>query len=191
MKTIKIVGIGIVLAIVMVFVVTEFISYDMSNRATSSETLQPNGTIGENALVVYDSSITGNTKNVASIIASILPDYGYTVNLVNINGIKAANISNYDVIIVGGPIYGGNISAAVKKYLETLKPAKDTRVGVFATGPYTTNDVLIKKQVASISENNTLQIKIVTVFFDGEGDSFGEGGDLKCAEFVDNLLNRI
>ncbi len=183
MKIINIVGIGIILAVVLVFAAVEFISYDMSNRATSSETLQPNGTVIGNALAVYDPSITGNTKNVACIIASDLRSKGYKVDLAGIKSTTASNTSNYDVIIVGGPIYAGNASTAVKAYLEILKPAEGAKIGVFATGdPHMTDGALIRKQIAPIPENNTFQIKAVMNII--SGDDINK----KCAGFINNLL---
>ena len=42
MKTVAIVGINIVLTIVLIFASVKFVFYDMSNRSTNFETLQPN-----------------------------------------------------------------------------------------------------------------------------------------------------
>ena len=183
MKTLMIIGIGIILVVVIALGAIAYISYDMGNRATVSETLNPNGAIVGNALVVYDPSITGNTKNAASLIASDLQSRGYKIDLVGMKNEKAGNISAYDVIVVGGPIYGGNTGDAVKKYLETLKPAKNIKIGVFATGDtHTTDEAMIKRQVASIPENNTLQINAVTAI------SMNDDKTKKCVVFVDNLL---
>lgn len=183
MKTLMIIGIGIILVVVIALGAISYISYDMSNRATVSETLNPNGAIVGNALVVYDPSITGNTKNVAGRIASDLKAEGYEVDLAGIKSATASNTSKYDVIVVGGPIYAGNISSAVKAYLEILKPVEGTKVGVFATGdPHTTDNELIKKQIAPIPENSTFQIKAVMNIISGDDVN------KKCNEFVNDLL---
>lgn len=183
MKTLMFIGIGMVLVVVISLGAIAYISYDMSNRATVSETLNPNGAIVGNALVVYDPSITGNTKNVASLIASNLQMKGYKVDLVGIKSEKAENISAYDVIVVGGPIYGGNNGDAVKTYLETLKPVKSIKIGVFATGDtHTADEAMIKRQIAPIPENNALKINSVTAI------SMNDDKTKKCAVFVDNLL---
>lgn len=183
MRILKILRIGILLIILISIGAFAFISNDMGNRATVSETLSPNGTIVGNALVVYDPSITGNTKNVASMIASELQDRGYRVDLVGIKNPKAENTSGYNLIVVGGPIYGGNTSDAVKKYLKILKPVEGTKIGVFATGdPHTTDEAQIKKQIAPIPENSTLQINIVMAI------SMNDDKIKKCVIFVDDLL---
>jgi menaquinone-dependent protoporphyrinogen IX oxidase len=183
MKTITIIGIGIILAVVLIFGAVKFVSYDMNSRATLSEALQPNGVVVGNALVVYDPSITGNTKNVAGTIAGDLQAKGYKVDLAGVKSVKASNASKYDIIVVGGPIYAGNASAAVKAYLEILKPAEGTKIGVFATGdPRTTDSVLIKKQIAPIPENSTFQITAVMNVISGDDVN------KKCSEFVNDLL---
>lgn len=183
MKNGMIIGIGIILVVVIALGIIPLISHDMSNRATVFETLGPNGAIVGNALVVYDPSITGNTKNVASLIAGDLQAKGYKVDLVGIKNPKAENTSGYNVIVVGGPIYGGNTSDAVKKYLKILKPVEGTKIGVFATGdPHTTDEAQIKKQIAPIPENSTLQINaMITV-------SMNDDKTKKCVVFIDDLL---
>jgi flavodoxin len=183
MKPLMIIGISIILVVIIALGAIAFISYDMDNRSTVSETLNPNGAIVGNALVVYDPSITGNTKNVAGIIAGDLLAKGYKVDLVGIKNPKAGNTAGYNVIVVGGPIYGGNSSDAVKKYLETLKPTESTKISVFATGgPHTTDEAMIKKQIAPIPENSTLQINAFMAV------AMNDDKTKKCAVFVDNLL---
>ena len=183
MKILKMMGVGIILVVIMAFASIAFIFYDMNSRSTVYETLDPNEAVIGSALVVYDPSITGNTKNVADIIAGELQTKGYKVDVVGINNPKARNTSRYNVIVVGGPIYGGNTGDAVKIYLETLKPPEGTKIGVFATGdPHTTDEAQIKIQVATIPENSSLQINAVMTV------SMNDDKTKKCAIFVDNLL---
>lgn len=183
MKTLMILGIGILLIVVVALSAVAFISFNMGNMATISETLDVKGTIVGNALVVYDPSITTNTKNVASMIANELQAKGYKVELAGIKSVNAGNTSGYDIIVIGGPIYGGESGAAVKAYLKALKPSQGTKIGVFATGdPHTTDEVQIKKQVVPIPENSALQINAVM------NVALDEDKNKKCAVFVDNLL---
>jgi flavodoxin len=181
MKAIKIVGIGLIVVLVAVGIIG-LIPYDMDNRAHASETLNPNGTAVGNSLVVYDPSITGNTKEVATIIARELQLKGYKVDLAGIKSEKAQNISPYNLIIIGGPIYGGIAGAEVKSYLETLKPLNGTKIGVFATGdPHTTDPEVINEKFAPVPQNS-FQIDAVMVV------SRNDDKNKKCAEFVDKLL---
>ena len=106
------------------------------------------------------------------------------MELVGIRSAQAANPS-YNIIVVGGPIYAGKASTSVQTYLSSLKPAESTRVGVFATGcdPDTAKDeILLRKEVTSLPENSTLQIKAVTKFISSEYIN------KKSADFVNTLL---
>ena len=95
----------------------------------------------------------------ASLIAVDLQKKGYNVNLVGIKNPKAGDASGYSVIVVGGPIYGGNTGDAVKSYLQALNPEEGTKIGVFATGdPHAIDESIIKEHVAPIPKNSTLKI---------------------------------
>ncbi len=183
MNTILIIGIGLVIVVLVAVAAVGFISYDMGKRATVSETLNPTGVAVGNALVVYDPSITENTKNVATMIATDLQSKGYKVDLAGIKSKTAEKTSEYNIIVVGGPIYGGNSGSAVKSYLETLKTTSGTKIGVFATGdPHTTDEVEIKNHIAPVNGNNTLQINAVMTV------AMNDDKTRKCADFVDKLL---
>jgi menaquinone-dependent protoporphyrinogen IX oxidase len=187
----KIAAIGAILVIVAVFAFVSVIFYDaMSYTATGFDTLHPNGTEVGKALVVYDPGLSGAAKNTAGTITSDLQAKGYTVDLAGISSSKAANTSGYNIIVVGGPIYGGNASISVQAYLKTLNPAPGARVGVFATGqdPDTANDiVLLRKEAAPLPGNSTLQINAVVKVVTGT-DNNGTDNNQKLANFVNTLL---
>lgn len=182
MKTLKIIGIVAAVIIVVIVAAALYIPYDMSNRARVTETLNANGTVVGNALVVYDPSVTDNTKSAANIIAEELQSRGYKVELAGINSTAAGNTSGYNVIVVGGPVIGGNSTKAVTSYLNTLKPAEGAKIGVFATGDTRTTDpALIRKQLAS-TNNSALNITAVAVI-SRNADKIN-----KCKEFIAQLL---
>ena len=105
----------------------------MSYTDTGSKVLSPAGAPAGNALVVYNPGLSGGAKNAAAVIAGDLQSKGYTVNLAGIKSAAAANISGYNVVIAGGPMYFGRVSNSVDAYLTALKPQKDVTIGVFAT----------------------------------------------------------
>lgn len=180
----KKVGIIVFILLIMVFTGLGIILYDFASfTATDSENLQPNGNSMGNALVVYDPGLSGKSGNVAEIIAKGFQSKGYTVDLVGIKSPKAVQIDNYDVIIIGGPVYAGKIAKSVQDYLKTLNPSSKTRVGVFATGddPDTAdNNELLLKEVAPLPENSKLKIDAVIKIVDINNE--------KINEFVNDLL---
>lgn len=170
----KKVGIGLIIIIVVIFAFMGSIIFDVASyTATGSQTLAPNGTTVGNALVVYDPGFSGAATNVASTIASNLQTKGYKVDLVGIRYSKATNTSNYNVIIVGGPIYAGKAASSVQEYLKNLNPAPGTKVGVFATGqdPDTANDyALLLKEAAPLPENSTITINAAVKIVKNDND---------------------
>lgn len=182
----KKVGIGLVIVVVLVFAVMGAVIFDvMSYTATGSQTLQPNGTPVGKALVVYDPGISGAAQDVATTIASQLQAKGYTADLAGIKSSKAADTSEYNIIVVGGPIYAGQAASSVQEYLKTLEPVEAV-VGVFATGddPDTATDiVLLTREAAPLPEGSTLQIKAIMKIVDSAANN-----QQQISDFVNALL---
>lgn len=103
------------------------------NFATDVHPL-PNGAPIGQAIVVYDPGLSGNVKNVATKIGYGLQDRGYNVVLAGVKSNAAQNVSGYDLIIVGGPIYMGKAAATIQTYLSTLNPTANVTVGAFGYG---------------------------------------------------------
>ncbi len=161
----KFLGIGIITVFIVALAAMGFVFFDlMSYTATGSETLNSNGSSNGNALVVYDPGISGASKDIANAVGKKLQSKGYTVKLAGIRSDVALNTSDYEYIVVGGPIYAGSASNSVKDYLKTLKPTEKTTIGVFASGddPDTAkNNVTLLEEAAPLPKNSSLQIKAV------------------------------
>ena len=159
----------------------------MSYTDTGSKILSPTGAPVGKALVVYNPGVSGAAKNAAVAIAGDLQSKGYTVNLAGIKSAAAANISGYDVVIAGGPMYFGRVSNSVDAYLTALKPQKDVKLGVFATtGSPQFNDGDIAsfgKQVASDLGNSTLTKTAPTKTIRS-----GDAGNTDCTDLVSAVL---
>lgn len=177
-------------AVVIIVVLGAFASMAMiildagSNLAGGSETLSPPGNVIGHALVVYNPGLSGGAKGVADTIASDLKAAGYGVTLAGIKSGAASDVSDYDVIVVGGPVYVGNASGSIKAYLENLKPASDAKVGVFGFGGTeidNSNRDAVLQDVAS-GAGNTLKIDAAMKFTGNDDKS------KMCAEFVNALL---
>ncbi len=186
-RILKYTGLGIILVIFTAFGVMGFIFYDVNSyTATGSEKLNPSRASVGKALVVYDPGISGQAKDAAELIAKNLQETGYIIDLGGISNVEAKNTSGYNIIIVGGPVYAGKASASVQSYLNTLKPPKNAKIAVFATGQdadILKNPEMLKKEVAPLPEGNSLQIVAVTKFIEGDTPS------IKSAQFVDSILN--
>lgn len=182
---VKIVALVVVIAIVAAFVAMGFVFFDaMSYTATGSETLSPAGNVTGNALVVYDPGITGFAKDTAAKISGGLQAKGYKVVLAGVRSSAAADASEYDVIVAGGPTYAGNVSSSIKSYLHDLKPSQNARIGIFWTGGYPRSDdpTFLQTFVTELPADVGLKVKS-TVKLASSDDV-----DKQCSDFVSELV---
>ncbi len=150
-------------------------------KATQSltPTSFPAGSAGGNALVTYDPGSSGSTKSVADQIASNLQAQGYFVDLAGIDSKTTnGNLTQYQVIVVGGPLEDGKASSSVQSFLENLTPANGTQIGVFGVGTSNTSN----DQIAPLPAGSSLLIK-ETLEINAKQDK------AESAEFVTQLLS--
>ena len=152
------------------------------NMAKSAESMNPTGKVNGNALVVYDPGVTGAARKAATEIANDLKSKGYKVELAGVSSSTVTNVSKYDLIIVGGPMYFGKVSNSIDKYLKTLTLPKDVKLGVFGTtgaAEFNKEDIEgLSKQVTSLQSNNTA-IKTLRN---------GDATSIDCINFVSAAL---
>ncbi len=154
--------------------------------STDSETLTPSGASVGKALVVYDLGLSGTAKNVASKISSELQSHGYTVTFAGIKSSAAANTSDYDIIVVGGPIYAGTPTSSVKDFLSNLNTAQGVKIGVFGSGSgaQEQSDIdQITNAIAGLPNGSSLANAIVVKI------GSGEDVNTRSADFVAQLLS--
>ena len=143
-------------------------------------TSYPAGSETGNALVVYDPGTTGTIKTVAGQMANDLAAQGYFVYLAGIDSSTAkGNASQYQVVVVGGPLNNGKASDAVQSYLKNLYQANGTRIGVFGVG----NSDSSNNQIAPLPGGSNLTIKETLEINASENTS------AQSTEFVTQLLS--
>lgn len=145
----------------------------------------PNGAPIGQAIVVYDPGLSGGAKDVATKIGYDLQTAGYNVILAGVKSSASANITGYNVIVVGGPIYVGKPTSTIQAYLNSLNPSITTKVGVFGFGSVKIDDsnlTLVQNDVAPLPSGSTVNlsatVKVVS----------GNDVDAKCQDFVNRLL---
>ncbi|MGK0467985.1 MAG: flavodoxin [Clostridium sp.] len=83
-------------------------------------------------LILYFSG-TGNTEFVAQYIKSDLSCDMYEIELFPLELFKSENISKYDTLIFGFPVYACDISVFIEEYLKNIPITKTKWVFVFCT----------------------------------------------------------
>ena len=171
-----------IVALVAVVVVASLVAAGIvaldvgSNLATGSEMLAPAGTATGTALVVYDPGVSGAARDAAAKIADGLKSEGYEVTLAGVKSEAAANLTGYDVIVAGGPVYAGKVSSSIYDYLAGLNATEGSKIGAFAVGKYPDNNKVEQVFPAAAS------MKTMLLYPDQDDVS------KECAGFVDMLL---
>ena len=174
----------IAIAVIVVLMVSAFAAISMdaaSWTATGSQTLNPSGTSVGKALVVYNPGFSGVAKAVADKIAANLQSDGYTVDLA---GVKSApsDTSNYNVVVVGGPMYFGEATSSIESYLTTMTLAPQAKLGIYVTtgsSQYVDSDYQMLQQQVASAANNRSQVAIGMVLDGNETQN--------CADLVSAL----
>jgi NAD(P)H dehydrogenase (quinone) len=71
------------------------------------------------AIVIYYSR-SGNTKEMADIIANAIKDADLQVDCKPVNDVKAEDLLNYDAIVVGSPTYYGHMAGPIKQLFDDI-----------------------------------------------------------------------
>lgn len=86
------------------------------------------------ALIIYQPSRTNLTSTMASSIAETLHKSGYEVTINYPSQELNYDISKYDVLVFGTPIYVGKYSQVLESYMRTIKDFSNKKVMIFSTG---------------------------------------------------------
>ncbi len=82
-------------------------------------------------IVVYYSR-TGNTKEMAEIIAQAMNDEDLQTDCKPVDKVKADDLLSYDAIVLGSPTYYGNMAAPIKELIDeavTFHGKLDGKIG--------------------------------------------------------------
>lgn len=87
------------------------------------------------ALVVYQpSKMSSLTKDISYNIAKGLNNKGCQVTITYPGKKVSADISKYDIIVLGSPVYMGNTSSVLNDYIRRVGNFQDKKVVLFVTG---------------------------------------------------------
>lgn len=185
MNIMKIVGVAVGFIIGLVILTFLVLNFDLASMlATGSETYSPAGISVGRAIVVYSPGLSGAAKESAAKIAGVLTGKGYSVVLAGIKSSAASSSVDYDVVIVGGPVYWGKLSSSTSDYLGKLNLKSGAKFGIFGTtGSSQYQDADFKSvsaQVSSLRGGATPPIKLI---LKGEVDA-------DCIALVSSILEQ-
>jgi len=70
-------------------------------------------------IVVYHSR-SGNTKEMAEIIAGAMNDSGLTTECKPVGDVEPDTLPDYDAVVIGSPCYYGQMAASIKQLIDDL-----------------------------------------------------------------------
>lgn len=184
-KLFKIILVIFAIVIVSFVALASIVVLDVAGTLATDTHPLPNGAPTGQALVVYDPGLSGVAKDVATKIGYNLQNSGYNVVLAGVSSSTAKDISSYNVIVVGGPIYAGKPAQTIQTYLSTLSPAANQKVGVFGSGSVTvdnSNSTAVAQDVANLPSGSPITLS-AAVKITSSSDVNAE-----CQSFVSRLL---
>lgn len=133
--------IGILVAVVVLVILSQvmrlcFTSYLNTQKGTNAEVLSSDRQSSKKALVIYQPGITGVSSRMAHQIAKGLSDGGYEVTLNYPGEHLSADVSGYQVLVFGSPVYSGQPSKALTDFISKVKVFSDARIALYSTGGF-------------------------------------------------------
>lgn len=183
-KALKVVLAFFAVLLIIVFAGFSLVVFDVAGGFATRTQLLPNDSAIGQAIVVYDPGLTGKAKDVASQIGFDIQDSGYEVTLAGVKSSTVSDLSDYDVVVVGGPIYASKPAGSIQDYLRVFVPAENATVGVFGYGSIqVTGADAVQQEVAPLPEGSTIDLAATAKVY--------SNGDIKaqCQDFVTQLLS--
>lgn len=136
LKGISFIFIGIIILMCIAGLVFYlFVHYNNSEKVFKTETLTAKNFGNKSALIVYQpSKMSSFTKDMAYDIGKGLNEKGYEVTICYPGKKLSQDISKYNLIVFGSPIYIGQTSTVLNDYIKSIKSFGSKKVVMFATG---------------------------------------------------------
>jgi flavorubredoxin len=104
------------------------------------------------ALVVYQPGLSSFPRDVSYAFGSGLAASGWRVEITTASSHAPSDVSNYSLLVLGFPIYGGSPGTAIVRYADRLTSLHGTNVVIVACGAGSPGESVdaMKQQVQSV-----------------------------------------
>ena len=167
-KTIKKVILSVFLLMIILFgaaIATFAIVVNTNNSVHKSEeiTMSSKSSSNRKALVIYQPAILGSvTKDIAKNIAKGINDNNYEVTINHPGDYVSKDVSKYSIIVFGSPVYLGNMSTALTKYIQSVSSFNDKKVILFCTGSAKLQEEFDSTKASFSGVKSIQKIKFIT-----------------------------
>lgn len=123
-----------VLAIVVVLaIVGTYLTSAMNKDVVSGiEVINPGG--NKVALVVYQAGLTAFPKDTSHAFANGLAASGWRVEVTTASSQAPSNLSKYNLLVLGFPVYGGKPGKAIVRYVDRVGDLHGVNTAIIACG---------------------------------------------------------
>lgn len=165
------IGLNILLTILIILLIvmlwfTSFIH--MNNKFLVPKEEKYGVDKGLKALIIYQPSKKGTLYKMVMIAVDVFVKNGYEVTVNYPNKGVTYNMSDYDIILFGSPIYCGSISKSLVFYLEHCI-FSNNKVGFFLTGVLDLTDTDFEEIDKNIDDTKN-EVKRIKLHRDDEED---------------------
>lgn len=125
-----------IVILIIVLIVTSVVLLSSVNKpkGNNEKVLKGKDNSSKKALIIYQPAITNITDEIANSLAKGLNDKGYEV-IINYPGDHlTTDVSKYDLVIFGSPVYAGQPSTVETDYISKVKDFSSNKVVLFSTG---------------------------------------------------------
>ena len=124
------------------------------------------------AIVVYYSR-SGNTKEMAEIIATAMDEAGLPTECKSVDKVKAEDLLGYDVIVVGSPTYYGGMAGPIKELFDDAVGFHGQLDGKIGAAFSSSANIAGGNETTIVGIIEAMLISGLTVQGDPQGDHYG------------------
>lgn len=159
-----------VLAVIVVFIGSVVWIVKANDKENKDNAVSfDKGNSSKTALIVYQNGRSSFSKDVGENIAKGLSEDGYKVITNQPGDYLEKDLSKYDLVIFGSPIYAGQTSSQIKKYADSVKNYGKAQVICYCLGAGKDTDESVKfKDVFKTEVKGAF--KVVKSKFDADKD---------------------
>jgi flavorubredoxin len=174
----KIVLIAVIAFVIVVASVLGFVFFKINNDYVSGiDVLNADGS--ETALVIYHPGLSSFMKDVAYAFADGLVENGWRVEITTASSEAPTDLSDYSLLALGSPVYGGNPSSTIKRHLERIGDLQgiDTVILVTSGGSDGSTEAYLQQ---AVEDHNGVVTNVLSLFTSTPNE--GDGDPLDIAE---------
>jgi len=136
------VGVIVVVAISFMILVKVMVGENNKDKGEYRKVLSAEAQDAPKALVVYQPTLSNSGKTIAEKFAEGLNENGYEVTLAYPSEKLSADISAYEIVVLGSGVYAGKSSKALREYVGSVDSFAGQTIFLYSVGSMETMEEL-------------------------------------------------